>query len=373
MIDTIKLMLSKSMFIITDVRLFQKRTQNGAAGYFTLVQNPTASELKEGIYKPRLTVTKRFNTTGVFEATLSIELSLPKLLYRNNFDELEDKEFAQIIDLLQQVLKTMGVTVTKDVLESAPVVAIHYSKNVPLTDGSTPYQYIKKISQGNYALTMDTDKVNYRNDGQLFKLHTNSWELVVYDKLKELEIARKSDKRSMENDNIIQLNLFEDKTMRKPFEVLRLEARYNNRAKIRHILKIVGIDTEPTLKNLFSSTISQKVMLHFLTQLELARPASLDYKAQSEAELLPAIIVNNPKMPPRKQLMLYGLQLAMDKFDLRELRNLFGKRNDRNWSRLVTENQNVVLPKTVDIFATLRKHLKAFIPLKLIDYMEKEQ
>src|SRR5258708_424210 len=105
MIDTIKLMLDKNMFWITDVSLFQKEKQNASRGYFTLVQNSTKSELLRGIYKPRLTMTRRFNCSGRAEATLSIELSLPKLLYGNNFDELRDSDFQTILDLLSEVLK----------------------------------------------------------------------------------------------------------------------------------------------------------------------------------------------------------------------------------------------------------------------------
>jgi hypothetical protein len=50
MLDTIRLTLSKDMFWIMDKTYFQKETQNAIRGYFKLVQNPTKSELKNGIY-----------------------------------------------------------------------------------------------------------------------------------------------------------------------------------------------------------------------------------------------------------------------------------------------------------------------------------
>jgi 6-phosphogluconate dehydrogenase (decarboxylating) len=97
------------MFWIMDKTYFQKETQNALRGYFKLIQNPTKSELKNGIYKPRLTMTKRFNTTGRHEATLAIEFSAPKLLYGNNFDELTENDFTLVVELLQSKLKEMGV------------------------------------------------------------------------------------------------------------------------------------------------------------------------------------------------------------------------------------------------------------------------
>ena len=38
--------------------------------------------------------------------------------------------------------------VTENVLAKAQIFAVHYSKNIPLTDGSIPYQYIKKDKRG---------------------------------------------------------------------------------------------------------------------------------------------------------------------------------------------------------------------------------
>ena len=95
MIDTIVLVLKQSMFVIIDHDRFEPSTRSlygdasmGSRGYATYKQNPTPTELKNGIYKPRLTVTRRFND-GVLERTMKIEFSAPKLLYKNNFVEIE--------------------------------------------------------------------------------------------------------------------------------------------------------------------------------------------------------------------------------------------------------------------------------------------
>jgi len=363
-------MLGRNMFLVNNLGLFQKERQNASRGYFTLVQNPTKTELKNGIYKPRLTITNRFNYSGRQEATLSIEFSASKLLYGNNFDELKDENFQHVAELLHIKLKEMGVSIFWELLINAPVSAIHYSKNIPLTDGTTPYHYIKKISEGNYKLSLQTDKANYRNNGQLFKLHVNSWELAFYDKLNELNLARISEKNSIENDNAIQLDLFKDKTMRKPFEVLRMEARLNTRAKIKQVLQEIGRTDELTFKSLFNSQISQAVLLHFLDTIEKARPVLLDYKPKQSTSLLPDIIVNNPSLSPKKQIMLYGLKQAMDMYGMRELRIMLGKKENREWYRLVEESKQIVLPKTQDTFRTIRNHLTSFEPLKLLDFQD---
>lgn len=369
--DTIKIMLDKTMFMVTDLSLFQKARQEASRGYFTLVQNPSKSEQRSGIYKPRLTLTRRFNASGRNESTLAIELSLAKLLFKNNFDEFRDESFKQSAEILQSALKDMGIRVFYEVLINAPVSAIHLSKNFPLTDGLIPYHYIKRISEGNYKLSLATDKIEYRDDGNLFKIHTNSWELVFYDKLNEMGIAKRSEKLSEEKDISIQLKLFENLKIRKPFEVLRMEARLNTRANIRHILKEIGRNDEVTFKGLYNSEFSQAVLLYFLDYIEKARPSLLDYQPRNTQSILPDIILNNPAYSSRKQLFLYGMRRAMEDYSMRELRNMLGKDKTRAWYRLVNECSSINLPKSRDVFEVLRKQLTAFKPLRLLDFQDK--
>jgi hypothetical protein len=92
MIDTIVLTLKTGMYTIFEPDNFSPSTRgltDPTTGYYrlggrsniTCKQNPTPSELKMGIYKPRLTVTKRINREGNFEIPLKIEFSIPKLVY----------------------------------------------------------------------------------------------------------------------------------------------------------------------------------------------------------------------------------------------------------------------------------------------------
>jgi len=368
MLDTIRLTLSKDMFWVMDKTYFQKETQNALRGYFTLVQNPTKSELKNGIYKPRLTMTKRFNTTGRHEATLAIEFSAPKLLYGNNFDELTENDFAPVVALLQSRLKEMGVGVFTSILENAPVSAIHYSKNIPLTDGTTPHYLIGKIKQANVSLALDVNQTDFRNDGHSYKWHSNSYEVAFYDKLKDLEMAKKSEKRTIEKDNAVQLNLFETFQERKRLEVMRMEVRLNKRQKIGQLFRILGIQSELKLKNLFSSTIAQQVLLHYLDELESKRLPLLDYKPTSPNSLLADLVISNPSMGIRKTIQLFGLKQAFDSTTPRELRNMFGKYGQRSWYRLIAEAKTIKLPISKSPLGIVREHLTRFEPLKLVDF-----
>lgn len=171
-------------------------------------QNPTRHEFLKGKYKPRLTLQKRINAQGSFDLVLKVELSLPKLLFGNNVDELCYKDFPAIIQKLVIILQEMGIATTTQSLEQAPLSSVHYAKNIPLTDGSTPYHFINKIKEANIKISLDTNQTDYRNDGHSYKWHCNSYEVVFYDKIQDLEKAKKSSKRSIDKDSALQHSLF---------------------------------------------------------------------------------------------------------------------------------------------------------------------
>ena len=370
MVDTIKLVLDKGMFVLTDQSLFQKETMQAARGFFKLVQNPTPSDLRNGIYKPRLTLTKRFNVSGRFEPTLTIELSLPKLLFGNNFDELTLDDFGTVTTILQSRLKEMGVRIFTKILESAPVSSVHYSKNIPLTDGMTPHYLISKIKEANIKLSLDVNQTDYRNDGHSYKWHATSYEVAFYDKIKDLEMAKKSEKRAVEKDNKLQLGLFEKFQERKRFEVLRMEVRLNSRQKIKQLFKTLDIQSDLTYKNLFSPIISQRVLLHYLNELESKRLSLFDYKTTNSKSLLADLVVNNPSIGPLKTMQIYGLKQAFDNITPRELRAMFGGYSQRGWYRLTAEAKKIKLPATKSPLGVIRKHLTSFDPLKLVDFQQ---
>lgn len=377
MLDTIVLTLNSGMYFINDPDRFEPSARfilgdsssMGSRGYIPSKQNPTPNELKNGIYKPRLTLTNRYNyQRRKREATLKIELSLPKLLYGNNFDELTQDDFAPAVALLKSRLKEMGVLVFTKVLENAPVSAIHYSKNIPLTDGLTPHYIIGKIKEANIKLSLDVNQTDYRNEGYSYKWHSNSYEVAFYDKIKDLETSSKSEKRALEKDNAIQLNLFETFQERKRFEVLRMEVRLNKRQKIRQLLKTLGITSEITYKNIFNSSVSQRVLLHYLDEIESKRLPLFDYKPTNSKGLLAELIIQNPELKLKRIVQIFGLKQIFDSVNPRELRTMFGNKSQRSWYRLIAEAKAIKLPHTQSPLKVIREHLNTFEPLKLVDF-----
>ena len=296
---------------------------------------------------------------------LKVELSLPKLFFGNNFQELQHKDFAAINHLLAETLESMGVKISEDVLAQAPVVAIHYAKNIVLQDGSTPYHYLQKIKESNISLALDTNETDYRNDGHCYKWHCNSYEVVFYDKIKELEKAKQGTKRTVEKDGTLQLKLLDKLVHRHKFEILRMEARLNKRQKIKQLFAKLGIKADLTLHGLFKPAIAKKVLLHYLQELEIKRPAVLDYKAKSDEALLAALCINNPELGPKQILQMLGLKKALEFVTPRGLRVLFARYHKRSWYRLMADAKKVKFPIPNSPFAVVREQLIKFKPCKL--------
>lgn len=370
MIDTVVLFLHQDSFQITDPDKFLPsarwitqssiRTVHGIQSK----QNPTKKELLAGIYKPRLTLFYRPH--GEKQVILKIELSLPKLFFGNNFQELKQKDLQPLLVKLSSTLNQMGVIVNPLALARASVSAIHYSKNIALTDGSTPYHYIQKIKEANIKLSLDVNQTDYRNEGHSFKWHCNSYEVVFYDKIKDLEKAKQSDKRTIEKNSALQLNLFPRFAQRKKkLEILRMEVRLNKRQKIKQLFAKLGIKSDLTLKSLFKPAISKKILIHYLDELENKRPPLLDYKATNDKALLSDLIFNNPELGSKRILQMYGLSKALESITIRELRGMLSKRNQRDWHRLMAEMRSIELPGVANPFLVLKQSIAKFKALNI--------
>jgi hypothetical protein len=381
MIDTIVLTLDEKSFKIVEHDKFSPSTRVlynlvklnilGGRANLACVQNPTSTELRNGIYKPRLTVTKRLDKYHNYQITLKIEFSIPKLLHGNNFDELEEEDFDLVISKLKQSLRDMGVSVLEPVLAAAPISAIHYSKNIPLIDYTTPYAYLERLARINLNQRLDLNQTDFRNEGHSLKFRANSFEVAFYDKMKDLGKAKISEKRAEERENAIQIKLFDKLEISKPFEVLRMEVRLNKRQKLKQVLKNVGIEIEPTFQSVFRKDIAQKVLLHYMGAIEKGYPLILSYDCKDANDFLSDFIIHNPKAGLKKAIQMLGLRVLIDKVGVREFREITSKYGKANWYRLNKEMLSLNYPQKEDTFAPIRQCLEEFKPLRLIDFSNK--
>jgi len=365
MIDTVVITLTKDKFHISSPQKFRPNAhwiQNQKNWFKGIIskQNALKKELRNGIYKPYLTLSSRLTPGRQFEPMLKIELSLPKLMFGNNFDEPQYKDFKSLITKLQMVLEQMGVIISAETLAHAPLSAIHYSKNILLTDGSIPYSYIKKIKEANSSLLLDTNQTDYRNDGHCYKWHCNTYEVLFYDKIKDLEKATQSSKRTIEKESELQLEIFSTFKHRNKFEILRMEVRLNKRSKIQQLFKKLNIRSDLTFQKMFKPAISKKILIHYLDEIEKKRPLLLDFRKTSIKSFLGELIFNNPNLGASQAFQMLGLKFALEIATLRELRNLLSRCNKRSWYRVMATFKKIKLPTPTSPLKVIRDQLVKF-------------
>lgn len=367
MIDTIILLFPTHQFRISKPHAFTPNAdlvyQNKAV---KSAQNPSKQELKSGIYKPRLTLSRRKNLQGICEVMLTIEFSVPKLLFGNNIEELQQKDFAAVVFKLQIILHDMGIEISLLDLQTADIISIHYCKNIILTDGSTPFHYIQKIKEVAAPSTLDHNQTNYRNSGHCFKWHCNAYEVVFYDKIFDLYQAKKSTKRAIDPVKFLDLKRIEKlRSANKKFEILRMEVRLNKRAKIKQLFAKLKIKNNLTFNKLFRPIIARKILLHYATTLESKRSSFVDFKPLNDKQLLTSLTLHNPTLKPKQLLMFFGLKKALETITLDELKKIIVKNDVYSWNRLIKELEMITMPSSQKPFEIIRQQIERYKPLKL--------
>lgn len=368
MIDTIKLNLPSTMIGQLHRDKFERDLMNATRGFAKLVQNPTVAELKRGIYKPRLTLSHRFNTYGKSEETLTIEFSAPKMLFGNNFDELTDDDLQPLLIKLNQTLKLMGVYTFERNLATARVSSIHLAKNIPLTDFSTPYTYIKQLEKVNFNAILDVSKTDYINGGSGIKAHANSYEIAFYDKLQDLKKAKKSPRRAYERDSELQLHLFEEISKKKPFEVFRMEVRIGNRRKLKQVLLKTEVDDEPTFEGMFKQNTAQKVLLYYLELIEEGYLPILAYEYENPQKFFTNFLLNNPDKRYTSAFKYVGMRVMLDYMNTREFRQLLDRYSPNLWYSLNKDMKTLKHTDDIDTLKLLKDKVANYEPLNLVDF-----
>lgn len=377
MIDTIVLTLSESQFRILDYDKFNPSARGlfeppfyklGKNGVIRCIQNPTTEDRRRGRYRPRLTLTKRV-MGGRPSVSLRIECSIPKLLYGNNFAENTPEDWLKISTgdsslFDNQLAETMGLFFAHSPGNSV-LSAIHYSKNIILPKHITSSMVISELGKLNLTKRLDLNKTDYRNEGHAVRFHANSYEVVFYDKIKDLQQARISEKRAIENDNWIQLGMLKDGDLTKGLEVLRMEARLNTRRKIKTLCQSLGLTVPETLRDAFRKDIAQTVLLHFWGLIE--RELNVVLIARQRPEELFRILTTSGGMKPTKALQVLGGLSLIQSVGIRGLRFLMEKSSDRTWHRLKKDLEHCPISDSSkgEMMRQIRESLIEFSPLKL--------
>jgi hypothetical protein len=378
MLDTVVLTLDQREFEILQPERFSPSAKGllvppyyplGARGNFACIQNPTKADLQCSRYLPRLTLAKRKRPSG-FVLTLRIEFSAPKLVFGNNFDELESPDFGKVLVALHRGLAHMGIGVSTDVLRRARVSAIHYSKNIAFIDYTTCSMVMSELDLIDLNSRLDLSRTDYRNNGHAIRYHANSFEVTFYDKLKDLDKARYSHKRAIEQDHGTQLEMFEKRdSFPNQLEVLRMEARLGTRAKITSLLSRIGAGAEPTFEALFNADIAKSVLEHFWANIRARLPLTYKSDRLRPEDLLSALVYSGKgTVKIGKLLQQLGCAVLVSSVGIRGASAVLSRHcSRRSWQRYKRELRRLPVHEA-GAFRALKQvdqALRRFEPLRM--------
>lgn len=309
--------------------------------YDKFIRNPSKKELDTGRYFPRLTGYKRV-AGSKWNSAIRIEFSAPKLLYKNNLDELVETQFDEMAETLRKRLYDMGMVIDLTLLKNAEVRAVHYSKNIELQNGYTSQYVLGELGKINLNKRFDMTRARYINDGQSLYAYTMAHSLVIYDKIADLA---RSPKRAIDREQTLyQLSLFEPIT-KSAQEILRIEARLSQKQKMNSLFEKHGFAKNPTFRDVFSAQKSRAILLYYWDNMIAKNGLMLFAHAPTNKDLLRQIITSRKRMKGKQSIYLAGLiLLARDGNGLRELRSVLSRRIDnRTWYRIMDDLNEIAL------------------------------
>lgn len=373
MIDTIILVIPYPDFRVLDAERFDPPLYSlNTAGCSRRghVNNPTVEDKKNGVYMPRLTVARRPRKSGSV-TSLKIEFSAPKILFRNNLDELKETDFSEVIAVLHHKLRDMGVFVGENHLRAARVSAVHFSKNIVLREGYTATFVIKELAKIDLSRRLDLTKIDFRNEGRSLQYYTASHSFVVYDKISDLSQpkARAIDKDQTKD----QFSLFSHIQQKGiGLEVLRIEIRLSKRRKLKSILGKMGYSyhNDPLFQDVFRKELSQRVLKLYWNDV-VKNQGLFIFEMNTNAQgVFKKILAEFPQLKLKEALYLVGLNLVCKDKGIRELRSLVEKHHsDRTWYRIKKDFKKLSqATEEIDLYGfvtDIEQNLSEFQSLKM--------
>lgn len=373
MIDTVKIAVPYHTRPEWFDRVAKTTKHIANSGVFISSVYPGNGYKRLGSYLPKLQYVERpATTTREKTYALNIELSLPKLYFGNNFNELTDELFSVVVNKLSERLQNAyDVRISPSEIEQATLSRVDYSKNTIFTDHTPVSTIVGAIETADIAKTYDVQKTDFKNGGLIYHIHTNSIDIVMYDKVADLRQAKVSDKRTHEKDNYSQLNLISEFEKHKNVTIPRWEIRLNNRRSIRKELKAIGARDDLRFSHLFSTDISRNILLLHWQKI-LNRIPKADMVADTATQILVSHKQADPDMKFAEASALTLMQLIRkEALDERAVRNIIeGLFGTTQYYRLKNKSREPPTKTQLKDLLYITETLTAMKPVSIADFIQ---
>lgn len=373
MIDTVALTIQAGRYYLLSPDRFSPSarellTPNGPTirgGFLKYVHNATKADTARFGYLPKLTITHRI-IGGKIRTPLRVEFSVPKLFFGDNVNELSDSDFEAVLCTLAEKIGQMGIKVTKDALRAAEVSAVHFGKNIVLSDGYTVSSAIRELGKIDATKRLDLNRTHFRNDGDALYLYASSWQMIWYDKILDIAkpLARSADKEKTAE----QLSLFEAvKAQNERLELLRFEIRLAKRQKIKQLFKSLGLKEEPTFEDVFPCAVSQKVLLHHWSGFNTELNKLMLGFIPKPVDALVSLVTQPRKVQAIQSLAKIGLIYLSRDEGVRKVRQIIDDSyGAKTWERVKKLSQDFPIASKYGFVQEIESALRVFEPYRYV-------
>ena len=355
MIDTLAIRIKYPNFKVLNPQLFspaliiketpqyfnnfsQAPTAYGKNRFKKYTQNMTASDKKNSVYKPKLTAYQRFDSDNREIYDLHIEFSVPKIIFGNSVREVGEEHLGAVVGILKRQLGLMGIEIYVEKLLKAIVVKAHFSKNVPLPRPMNAQDAIAGLYKADMGKGKDINMREFRNGGQALYFYATSYNVIFYDKLRDIATPRNKsvDKDKLKTERVLlKSGEFEQ-------EILRFEVRLAKQTKLNTFLsdllerEVKGI----TLEEIFKKEICQKSLLKTWGEITNIPANQLAFKLGNSPEeifdeMIKGLSPDKKIHSLKKTLASFGLYTLIQLKGVRWVRNRIEKNwTEKSWGRL---------------------------------------
>jgi hypothetical protein len=305
-----------------------------------------------GIYTPQVEVYEKVNKgqNGV-EYEMVVTLSLPKLLYGNNLQEIEVSDLAKLISFVHDRLYAVGIQCSEESILSAPVSVVHFCKNILLSKDMLLRAILQKISHADVGKAYDTTqdiRTKDNNNSEIIHLYCGVREWCFYDKVKDMK----------HSNNTIDAQILTEYHL-KNTEVFRYEYRLKKAQTIRsEINNRLGRDYKVpvTVKDLFVENLWKETLLASWKKIIKLPENKLAFTAIPIDELDLFLHISTKASQKKKNghsqnkaLWAYGLVLAINKLGVKAVR----QECERIWSKKADDRLDNKLKIAVELLEGL--------------------
>lgn len=337
------------------------------------VQNPSAEDKSEGIYKPCLTV-YRYYIEKRLEYHLHVQFSVPKMLNKNNVQEISPTNFPRILDNLRCKLNAMGIAVEEEILTVAEVTKMHLGKNIEIKLPMNLTDVIAEIKKAEMGKHMETTQRDYKNGGESLYLYNSSHNHIFYDKVKDL---LKPKNVSADKDKTTAEKMIGETLEKAKRQILRFEVRFTNATIVRKVVNRNMHTSYPyiTFGMIFNEDLWKNSLLEEWHSV-INRPANqLAFKTSISAEDALNLLISRQTGKAsnvhslNKTLISFGLYQIVNKLGAKVFKNKIekywdkktcGERLTQKMREAVAELKDIPLSEHINMVEKALQEFKRF-------------